>query len=273
MSEKLLQPLLYVAGGAIICAIATPAVVALFGFTTGGVAAGSAAAAIHAGIGNVAAGSGFALMQSLGTVPLTSVAIGAITGAVGGGTIAVARGDVARAFDEIRPILIATFSGATERTRFILDQLHTTSLAAYRTSLPMIEGAIRSGSAGAEAAFKQAQREASKAYVDAMPVINAAMKGTLEATGSAFAQAQKIAIEKYAESSPAINEAIKGAGVALAATKENAAKTLAEKVPVAKAAVEGAIVAAGKSEAVAAIAQKGDEVWRMAQANIPWPKF
>lgn len=36
------------------------------GFTTGGVAAGSVAAGIQAGIGNVAAGSLFATAQSLG---------------------------------------------------------------------------------------------------------------------------------------------------------------------------------------------------------------
>jgi hypothetical protein len=38
----------------------------LLGFTTGGIAAGSAAAGMQAAIGNVVAGSGFAAMQSFG---------------------------------------------------------------------------------------------------------------------------------------------------------------------------------------------------------------
>jgi len=44
-------------------------------------ATGSPAAVIHAGIGNVAAGSAFALMQSAGTAPLMLATIGATVGA------------------------------------------------------------------------------------------------------------------------------------------------------------------------------------------------
>ena len=43
---------------------------------------GSLAAMIHAGIGNVAVGSAFATFQSLGTMPLLTVAIGALSGGV-----------------------------------------------------------------------------------------------------------------------------------------------------------------------------------------------
>ncbi|KAF1978145.1 hypothetical protein BU23DRAFT_525848 [Bimuria novae-zelandiae CBS 107.79] len=44
----------------------TPLVLGAVGFTSGGVAAGFFAAAAHAGIGNVAAGSAFAVLQSAG---------------------------------------------------------------------------------------------------------------------------------------------------------------------------------------------------------------
>jgi hypothetical protein len=47
-------------------------------------ATGSTAAGIHAGIGNVAAGSAFAVMQSAGTAPLLLGTIGAGVGAAGG---------------------------------------------------------------------------------------------------------------------------------------------------------------------------------------------
>ncbi|KAG8765469.1 hypothetical protein FRC15_006971, partial [Serendipita sp. 397] len=66
-----------IAGAAILSAIAAPLTIATVGFSTGGVVAGSAAAGIHAGIGNVAAGSLFALFQSLGTMPLFTALIGA----------------------------------------------------------------------------------------------------------------------------------------------------------------------------------------------------
>jgi hypothetical protein len=38
----------------------------ILGFASSGIAAGSSAASLQAGIGNVVAGSGFALLQSLG---------------------------------------------------------------------------------------------------------------------------------------------------------------------------------------------------------------
>lgn len=58
---------------------------AALGFTTSGVAGGSVAAGIQAGIGSVAAGSGFAVMQSLAaTGALTTVGvIGAVVLVVG----------------------------------------------------------------------------------------------------------------------------------------------------------------------------------------------
>lgn len=73
-----------IVGGATAC---TSAALSAIGFTSGGVAAGSAAAGIQAGIGNVVVGSAFAGLQSLGAtgVLLTvglPVAIG--VGFVGG---------------------------------------------------------------------------------------------------------------------------------------------------------------------------------------------
>ncbi|PVG00924.1 hypothetical protein CPB86DRAFT_812772 [Serendipita vermifera] len=50
------------------------------GWTPGGVAAGSMVAGIYSSIGVVAAGSAFALLQSAGTAPLMTAAIGAAAG-------------------------------------------------------------------------------------------------------------------------------------------------------------------------------------------------
>jgi len=57
------------------------------GFTTAGIAAGSAAAGAQAGIGNVVVGSTFAMLQSAGATGLGSViggTIGATAGGIGG---------------------------------------------------------------------------------------------------------------------------------------------------------------------------------------------
>ena len=50
---------------------------------------GPTAAGVHAGIGHVAAGSAFALMQSAGTAPLMLATIGATVGAAGGTAVVV----------------------------------------------------------------------------------------------------------------------------------------------------------------------------------------
>jgi hypothetical protein len=109
---KDLQTAALIAGGTVIGAVAAPAAIAALGFSTGGVVAGespnillatfvslicvielcstgSVAAGLQAGIGNVAAGSAFAIMQSAGTAPLLSGIIGATVGAATGGTAAV----------------------------------------------------------------------------------------------------------------------------------------------------------------------------------------
>ena len=86
IAENFLTPLkelLVPAAVVLVCTVAPPAIIAGVGFTTGGVAAGSAAAGIQAGIGNVVAGSAFAVLQSLGTVPLTTAGAGAAVGAAG----------------------------------------------------------------------------------------------------------------------------------------------------------------------------------------------
>jgi len=64
-------------------AVAVPVTMAIVGFAPAGIAAGSLAAGIQAGIGNVAAGSAFAILQSLGTAPLVTSLIGGAT--TGGG--------------------------------------------------------------------------------------------------------------------------------------------------------------------------------------------
>ncbi|KIM32301.1 hypothetical protein M408DRAFT_326907 [Serendipita vermifera MAFF 305830] len=75
--------LAYVAGGAIVVGVAAPALVLAAGFGTGGIIAGSIAAGVQSTIGNVAAGSAFAALQTAGTAPLITAAGGAATGAVG----------------------------------------------------------------------------------------------------------------------------------------------------------------------------------------------
>ena len=82
-SLTLLKELFIPAAVMVACAVAPPAIIAGAGFTTGGVAAGSAAAGAQSFIGNVAAGSAFATLQSLGTVPLMTAAVGAAVGASG----------------------------------------------------------------------------------------------------------------------------------------------------------------------------------------------
>ena len=61
----------------------------LLGFTAGGVAAGSTAAGIHAGIGNVAVGSAFAVAQSAGT---GATLFGTIAGGISAAAAWVAKG-------------------------------------------------------------------------------------------------------------------------------------------------------------------------------------
>eukprot|EP00090_Calanus_glacialis_P029266 TRINITY_DN46984_c0_g1_i1.p1 TRINITY_DN46984_c0_g1~~TRINITY_DN46984_c0_g1_i1.p1 ORF type:complete len:127 (+),score=39.91 TRINITY_DN46984_c0_g1_i1:52-381(+) len=78
------------AGAAI---VAPYAVLAGLGFTAKGVAAGSLAAGIQAGVGNVAAGSAFAAAQSIGVAGFSAAttvcttAICAATGAVTGSAV------------------------------------------------------------------------------------------------------------------------------------------------------------------------------------------
>lgn len=61
----------------VILGISLPITIHLIGFTAGGIAAGSIAAGIHAGIGNVVAGSAFAFLQSVtATGLLAGVSVG-----------------------------------------------------------------------------------------------------------------------------------------------------------------------------------------------------
>ena len=85
-----------VGGGTVLTltAVAAPVVLPVIGFSTSGIVAGSAAAAAQSVIGNVAAGSLFATLQSVGAVggfswaTTTAVtAAGAAAGAVGAAVV------------------------------------------------------------------------------------------------------------------------------------------------------------------------------------------
>ncbi|KAK3590689.1 hypothetical protein CHS0354_006376 [Potamilus streckersoni] len=60
------------AGAGAVSVVAAPLVLSAVGFTATGVAAGSMAAVVQAGIGNVAVGSTFAALQSAGAVGLAA---------------------------------------------------------------------------------------------------------------------------------------------------------------------------------------------------------
>lgn len=77
-----------VKGAGIGAAASVPTAIAVTtaGFTGSGVAAGSVAAGVQAGIGNVAAGSTFAALQSIGAtgVIAASLPFTVVAGAIGG---------------------------------------------------------------------------------------------------------------------------------------------------------------------------------------------
>ncbi|KAH9036232.1 hypothetical protein EDB85DRAFT_2143361 [Lactarius pseudohatsudake] len=88
------------AAGAVLGVALTPVVapvfLGFFGFSAIGIGAGTAAAAIQATIGNVAAGSLFATAQSIamgGAIPTVVTAIGAGMGAMGGAAIGAGTDD------------------------------------------------------------------------------------------------------------------------------------------------------------------------------------
>lgn len=75
-----------VAGGAVLLG---PAALALVGFGSSGVAVGSIAAGVQAGIGNVAAGSAFAALQSIGAAGVATSTVATAAGAAGAGAALV----------------------------------------------------------------------------------------------------------------------------------------------------------------------------------------
>ncbi|OAG06973.1 uncharacterized protein CC84DRAFT_1204611 [Paraphaeosphaeria sporulosa] len=78
-----------VAAAPVVGVVAAPLALGVAGFTAGGVAAGSMAAGIQAGIGNVAAGSIFAGLMSAGA---GGAALAVVQGIAGGAAAAVAGG-------------------------------------------------------------------------------------------------------------------------------------------------------------------------------------
>uniref|UniRef100_A0A3Q3FVC3 Uncharacterized protein n=1 Tax=Labrus bergylta TaxID=56723 RepID=A0A3Q3FVC3_9LABR len=81
-----LATFLLLLSGGVVTLILTPALLALFGFTSGGIAAGSIAAKIMSWLGIVYAGSVFAFLQSIGATGLTWLAGGYVAsfgGAIG----------------------------------------------------------------------------------------------------------------------------------------------------------------------------------------------
>lgn len=71
--------------------VAAPLAITAAGFTGVGVAAGSMAAGVQAGIGNVAAGSLFAALQSAGAAGVVSTTTGITTSAATGAVVGFVR--------------------------------------------------------------------------------------------------------------------------------------------------------------------------------------
>lgn len=74
--------------------VAAPAVLAAAGFTGAGIAAGSIAAGLQAGIGNVVAGSAFAALQSAGVTGVVSATTGAAASVAAGAVAAAMRWNI-----------------------------------------------------------------------------------------------------------------------------------------------------------------------------------
>ena len=74
---------LYTLGGTAVGGISGGLLLPVIGFGSGGVTAGTIAAAWHSGIGTVASGSAFALMQSLGATGFGNLLFGSIGAGVG----------------------------------------------------------------------------------------------------------------------------------------------------------------------------------------------
>ncbi|PVG00923.1 hypothetical protein CPB86DRAFT_782166 [Serendipita vermifera] len=92
MPTELVRTAACIAGTAAVAAVATPVALGVLGFSTGGVVAGSIAAGMQSGIGNVAAGSLFAMAQAAGTAPIvTGLHAGVAAGAAGGAKIALTK--------------------------------------------------------------------------------------------------------------------------------------------------------------------------------------
>lgn len=71
--------------------VAVPLAITAVGFTGAGVAAGSVAAGVQAGFGNVAAGSVFAALQSAGAAGVVSTTTGITTSAATGAVVGFVR--------------------------------------------------------------------------------------------------------------------------------------------------------------------------------------
>lgn len=203
--KRMAIPAACVLGGAVVIGVAVPATIAIVGFSTGGVAAGSAAAGIQAGIGNVAAGSAFAILQSAGTAPLLTGAIGAGVGA-GGGAIAVlvrrhgatvisntmphvnkalktAGDNAARTFTDTAPLVKGAFDDAVKTTGGIMVTIQGSAGKSFISTTPFFNGAINNVTKGAQDAVANTQGSIVKAFEDTRPWVSGAIGDTRRVTG------------------------------------------------------------------------------------------
>jgi len=79
MAQNYYKKAAIIVGGA----VAVPVTLAIVGFAPAGIAAGSIAAGIQSGIGNVVAGSVFAVLQSAATAPVVTSLVGGAAAAGG----------------------------------------------------------------------------------------------------------------------------------------------------------------------------------------------
>jgi hypothetical protein len=200
-------------------------------------AAGSIAAGIQAGIGNVAAGSAFAVLQSAGTMPLITGAIGAATGAAagaGGGAIWAAKKHPPKASGTD----MNTAGGATQTPGSVMKATGESATQTFMNTAPLVKSAIGGAIVATGDSMAIARDSTAKAFTNAMPVVNGVL-----------------------------NDVAKGAGGAAANVQENVSKTFEVAKPWVAGAVGNAMRATGGGAAV--VGRKGEDLLK-AVRKIPF---